>query len=455
MEMDKDQKLNDLFAQARTESPQVSFEEMKASFSMQVKATSVKNPITETSNLFTIKTWTIMITSIITTGITIAYLSGFFNPINEMLVQKEQKALIPTMELNSKEMGRLEFNDSEFELNTIENIEVYQPEFSQQELVEKVSIPEELNSDELDIDEALFTDTTKTKEEYRFPILTEEEKKEYAKQKSIMIKQLIKRDKKMYAYIPSGTWVNQGDTISIRPFHMQNTEVTNYQYRTFLFDLLEQGRKAEFMEAKPDQSLWAEDYPDYNQPMVEMYFSHPAYNDYPVNNINRAGAELFCTWITVEANMVLEKKNKPLLNDVRLPSNLEWEYAANGGDSKSAYPWGGQYCKNANGCYLANFNPEGENPDQDGAMHTAKVYSYLANEYGLWCMSGNIAEMVYYNGDKSKPGTKGGSFLSTMEEIQINGPDKFKGITLPNVNIGFRVVISYGIVDIADIKNMR
>ena len=455
MEMDKDQKLNDLFTQARTETPKVSFEEMKHSFSSQVKASSLEGSVTETSNLFTIKTWTIMITTLITTGITIAYLSGFFNPTNETLVQQEQKTLIPNIELNSKEMSRLELNDSEFESNVLENVEVYKPEFSQQELVEKMMVPEELNSDELDIDQAFFADATKTKEEYRFPILTEDERKEYAKQKSMMIKQLIKRDKKMYAYIPPGTWENKGDTISVRPLHMQKTEVTNYQYRTFLFDLLEQGRKAEFMEAKPVQKLWAEDYPDYNQPMVELYFSHPAYNYYPVNNISRKGAELYCEWLTIEANLVLKSKKKPLLNDVRLPSNLEWEYAANGGVSGAVYPWGGQYCKNTNGCYLVNFNPEGENPDQDGAMHTAKVYSYLANEYGLWCMSGNIAEMVYYNGDKLKPGTKGGSFLSTVEEIQINGPDKFKGITQPNVNIGFRVVISYGIVDMADIKNMK
>jgi hypothetical protein len=30
-----------------------------------------------------------------------------------------------------------------------------------------------------------------------------------------------------------------------------------------------------------------------------------------------------------------------------------------------------------------------------------------------------------------------------MQEIQIEGEDKFKGIVGPNVNIGFRIVLSY------------
>ncbi len=79
-------------------------------------------------------------------------------------------------------------------------------------------------------------------------------------------------------------------------------------------------------------------------------------------------------------------------------------------------------------------------------MITAPVSSYVPNVYGLYCMSGNIAEMVYYNNDKTQPGTRGGSWKSTMQEIQILGDDKFKGVTTPNVNIGFRVVISYGLV---------
>jgi hypothetical protein len=333
--------------------------------------------------------------------------------------------------------------------------EVYIPEVSSEEEIERVTTPIRPEIPVLDSGvSAVFSDTKEERNEYQFPMLSEEEKKMYAKQKAKMIKQLIKRDKKVYAFIPSGNYVKNGDTISLRPFHMQNSEVTNFQYRTFLFDLLEQGRRSDFMEAKPNQSLWAKDFPAYNQPLVELYFSHPAYNEYPVNNISRKGAELYCSWLTHQVNNVMESKNKPPVNEVRLPTIFEWIYAANGGNSEPAYPWGGPYNRNSKGCYLANFNPEGESPSEDGAMHTAKVYSYAPNGYGLYCMSGNLAEMVYYTKDGKEPGTKGGSFLSSSENIQINGKDEFKGITDPNVNIGFRVVISYGIVGIADIKDM-
>lgn len=455
MEMDKDQKLDDLFSQAQNDTPQVSFDEMQDSFLTHVENPSMEDSATETSNLFTIKTWTIMITTILTTGIAIGYLTGFFNT-DEVLVEN-RKMPVTTMpiELTTNQLTALELDESELEIPVVENDLVYYSDLSQNQRIENVTEPKKLNPADLNEEPALFIDTQQVKEDYRFPVLTAEEKKLYAKHKTKMVKQLIKRDKKMYAYIPSGTMNYEFAEITVRPFHMQNSEVTNFQYRTFLFDLLEQGRKEDFLMAKPDQSLWAKDFPEYNQPMVDLYFSHPAYNQYPVNNISRKGAELYCEWLTSEANKVQQSKKKPEINDVRLPTIFEWVYAARGGMKESPYPWGGPYNRNAKGCYLANFNPEGESPDEDGVMLTANVYSYSPNDYGLYCMSGNVAEMVYYIGGKSEPGTKGGSFLSKAENIQIDGKDEFKGITSPNVNIGFRVVISYGIVEIPQIKDMN
>ena len=297
---------------------------------------------------------------------------------------------------------------------------------------------------------------------HRFPKLTQEQVEANYKQKKLMIKQLNKLDKKKYAYIPSGSYDYKGKSISVQAFHMQTTEVTVLEYRTFLFDLLIQDRKEEFIKAKPDQTKWREvngNKSVYLEPMVEHYFSHPAYNDYPVNNVSREGAEMYCNWLTIEASKSRNDK-KPMLNDIRIPSDYEWILAAKGGDdNKASFPWKTSSIKNDKNCYLANYKPVTDsilNKETglyeeclgcnwwiaDGAFYTAKVDSYLPNDYGLYCMSGNLAEMVVNSEDKT-PGTKGGSWTSDLAELEIFGKDRFIGVIEPEVNIGFRVVFSY------------
>ena len=51
----------------------------------------------------------------------------------------------------------------------------------------------------------------------------------------------------------------------------------------------------------------------FNEPMKEHYFSHPAYDNYPVVAISREGAELYCKWLTKEANKLNAQKGKQLI----------------------------------------------------------------------------------------------------------------------------------------------
>ena len=90
-----------------------------------------------------------------------------------------------------------------------------------------------------------FTEKQKKPEDsaYVFPVLTEDEIKLNHVQKKRMVDQLAKLNKYKYAFIPMGSFIYGKDTFSCQAFYMQTTEVSNLEYRTFLFDLLIQGRK--------------------------------------------------------------------------------------------------------------------------------------------------------------------------------------------------------------------
>lgn len=141
----------------------------------------------------------------------------------------------------------------------------------------------------------------------------------------------------------------------------------------------------------PDTLCWIRDFTySYNEPMARNYFWHPAYDDYPVVGVNWKMAKAFCHW----RSELWDKYQGEEVNTerFRLPTESEWEYAARGGRDLAPYPWGGYYVRNAKGCLLANFKPGRGNYPEDGGLTTVKADAYFPNDYGLYCMAGNVAE---------------------------------------------------------------
>jgi sulfatase modifying factor 1 len=152
----------------------------------------------------------------------------------------------------------------------------------------------------------------------------------------------------------------------------------------------------------PDTLAWIHDFTySFNEPMTQNYFWHPAYDDYPVVGVSWKQATAFCIWRTQLLNTFLIEMGSEIVNDFRLPTESEWEWAARGGLDLSPYPWGGPYIRNSRGCFLGNFKPMRGNYIDDGGFHTVKINSYNPNDFGLYCMAGNVAEWTSNAFDES------------------------------------------------------
>jgi len=217
----------------------------------------------------------------------------------------------------------------------------------------------------------------------------------------------------------------------------------------------------EVIEVYPDTTVWITDFKySYNEPMHNDYFWHDAYNDYPVVGITWKQAKAFCEWRTMKKNSFQKTKNKDLVPEFRLPTEAEWEYAARGGLQGASFPWGGPYTKNDRGCFMANFKPMRGDYAVDQALYTVEGDAYDANGFGLFNMSGNVAEWVdsSYESEaydfsstinpnvnkrfNKKKITRGGSWKDVKYYLQVSTRD-YEYEDIPRSFIGFRTVHDY------------
>ncbi len=255
-------------------------------------------------------------------------------------------------------------------------------------------------------------------------------------------------------------WNNAPRQVTVSSFYMDQSEVSNLDYLEYIHWLTRvYGSDYPEMVSKalPDTTVWRGSL-SYNEPMVEIYFRHPAYRDYPVVGVSWLQANDYASWRSDRVNEMLlveagalsynteqtkdnhftteaylsgqytspvisnngsnETKNVKMEDGImlpkyRLPTEAEWEYAALGliGNTSNeriserrAYPWNTDGMrtdeKGYGGSFVANFKRgKGDYMGiagnlNDGAAFPAPVVSYWPNDYGLYNMAGNVSEWV-------------------------------------------------------------
>ncbi len=247
--------------------------------------------------------------------------------------------------------------------------------------------------------------------------------------------------------IQSGKFITTEKTYSASNYYIDIQETTNSFYNAFLNDLKKNKLTEIYEKCKIDNSTWIK-LSEAFETASKYYHTDSKYNEYPVVNITKESAELFCQWLTnvYAASTATKYKNAIFA----LPTEEEWLVAAAGGIENTIYPWEGKFLHNKKGELMANFRVAGEeniriNPNtgnievlDNNVLYQSSpvpVKSFTPNNYGIYQMSGNVAELT------SDGKVKGGSWHSYGYYMQLAAEDIPGENTQPNPFTGFRVIM--------------
>jgi sulfatase modifying factor 1 len=243
-----------------------------------------------------------------------------------------------------------------------------------------------------------------------------------------------KISKKQFAFIPSGFVKLGTDSFSVQSFYMSKYEVSNKEYRTFLNEI-KKIDEALFKQCLPDTLKWLSKSSSM-QAFKDYYFSHPAYEDYPVVNVSKKGAEEYCKWFTEKYNSNQKKGTKLIF---RLPLEAEFVRATRGDQHQQIYAWKNNSIRNDNGQFMCNHvHIDASSTQQynaDNTDVTAPVKSYWPNTFGIYNLNGNVAEMI-----NEKNVAMGGSWKHDSTNV-TNESKMFFSEAQPYV--GFRMVATF------------
>ena len=148
-------------------------------------------------------------------------------------------------------------------------------------------------------------------------------------------------------------WHNQPKRVTISSFYMDECEITNLDYREYLYWLNRvygNDYPEVYQKALPDTLVWRSKL-SYNEPMVDYYFRHSSWADYPVVGVSWLQANEYCSWRT-------DRVNEKILVDAGFLEMMDDQQSGENVFTTDAY-YAGQY-EGIVGEEMEDLNPNGE-----------------------------------------------------------------------------------------------
>ena len=169
-------------------------------------------------------------------------------------------------------------------------------------------------------------------------------------------------------------------------YAMNEKEVTVGEYNEFVADTAykteaESGQGcAYYLNGEP---VWE----------ASLNWQNPGYeqkDNFPVVCLTYSDAKAYADWLSEKTG-----------NEYRLPTEVEWEYAARAG-TKTDYPWGNDIGNNLANCGWCGSEWSNQSP--------APVGSFSANRFGVYDTVGNVWEWTQKTAGRSDVAIRGGAW---------------------------------------------
>lgn len=96
-------------------------------------------------------------------------------------------------------------------------------------------------------------------------------------------------------------WNNYPRRVSINTFYIDQYEISNRDWKEYVYWMNLMYGSAVSEKCRPDSTVWREEL-SYNEPYLNYYFTHTAYDMYPVVGVSWEQAVDYCTWRTDRVN---------------------------------------------------------------------------------------------------------------------------------------------------------
>ena len=246
-----------------------------------------------------------------------------------------------------------------------------------------------------------------------------------------------------YILIKGGTFIYSltEKPETVQEMYVAKYTVTNQHYRRFINYLA--ARDPEFAKRVPLKTYkkrlqelassikgfsdWLKEELSLAKRFCSFYDDDKRFNrdDQPVMGLSWYAARAYCLWLS------LLEQNEGDTALYRLPTEMEWEYAAGGKESRT-YPWGEEEPSPTR----ANYN------NNEGATTSIGRYPEGVTPEGLHDMAGNVWEWTADWYDDDCPAIRGGVYYSrNADALRCSSRNNYLP-WLNNDDVGFRVIRS-------------